>query len=169
MKADIIIRTETASDYAAIRRVTQAAFAPKAFSDGTEYLIPDRLRARGALDVSLVAEKGGELVGHAAFSKVTLDGQFDGWFGLGPIAVAIDHQRSGIGSALITTGFERIKAVQAKGCALIGDPKYYHRFGFVSDGALTYRDVPAEVVQWLGFDGSKAVGALEFSPAFDGD
>ncbi len=159
----MILRTERPSDIEAIYQLTKAAFAPMAYSDGTEQDCINALRDDGDLTLSLVAEIDDKIVGHVAFSPVTLNGTPDGWFGLGPISVATTHQKSGIGSALINHGLDWLKSQNAKGCVLIGDPNYYARFGFVSNGDLTYHDLPTEYVQWLGFDGHIASGKLIFS------
>ena len=163
----MIIRDEQPADIAAIHALTEIAFAPMAYSDGTEADCITKLRKDGDLTYSLVAVDEGEIVGHVAFSPVTLDGKSDGWFGLGPISVTPTRQKSGIGSALIHEGLNRLRAINAKGCTLIGDPNYYSRFGFVSDGTLTYHDLPTEYVQWLGFDGHTARGKLIYSPGLE--
>ncbi|WP_420862366.1 GNAT family N-acetyltransferase [Algirhabdus cladophorae] len=161
----MLIRAEKLGDAEAIHDITAMAFAPKAFSDGTEAALPAALNADGDMVLSLVAVDT-EIVGHVAFSTVTFDGRDMGWIGLGPVAVHPDRQLQGIGSALITQGLDQIKALGAKGCVLVGDPKYYHRFGFVGDGALRYQDLPVELVQWVSFDGSAPKGILGFAPAF---
>ena len=160
------IRTEAPEDADAIYALTAAAFAPMAFSDGTEAALTRALRIDGDLTLSLVAVNGAEIVGHVAFSPVTIDGILDGWFGLGPVSVRPALQRRGIGTALIRQGLETLKSKNAKGCALIGNPDYYHRFGFQSDGGLTYGDLPVRLVQWVAFGDSPARGALAFAPAF---
>jgi putative acetyltransferase len=78
-----------------------------------------------------------------------------------------DKQRKGIGSALINEGLAILRANGAKGCVLIGDPAYYGRFGFRSDGNLSYQDLPAQYVQSLPFQNETANGQLKFSPAFN--
>jgi putative acetyltransferase len=130
------------------------------FSDGSEPDCINQLRNDGDLTLSLVAQVNKEIVGHVAFSPVTLNNVSDSWFGLGPISVHPEHQRSRIGSALINDGLRQLKDRNAKGCVLIGDPNYYSRFGFVSDGELTYHDLPTQYVQWLGFNGNVASGKL---------
>lgn len=67
----MIIRQETASDIDAISEVTIAAFQTLAISQHTEQYIVKALRDADALTVSLVAEFGGQVVGHVAFSPVT--------------------------------------------------------------------------------------------------
>jgi len=166
--ASINIRTEQAADTGAIHRLTQLAFEPKAFSDGTEADVIDRLRANGDLTLSLVALVNAEIVGHVAFSPITIGEFTDNWYGLGPVSVHPDHQYNGIGSALISEGLKILQNQNAEGCALIGDPKYYSRFGFVSNGEVSYSDVPSHIVQWLSFGEQTPAGALIFNTAFDG-
>jgi putative acetyltransferase len=163
----IQIRDERPVDHAIIHALTAAAFAPMPFSDGTEPDIIAALRAAGDLALSLVADVGGQVAGHVAFSPATIAGRHDGWFALGPIAVAPALQRQGIGRALITAGLERLQMMQAKGCVLIGNPAYYGRFGFVGDGRLQHAGLDAVIVQWLGFGGQVPPrGELAFAPGF---
>ncbi len=141
------IRSEQDGDEQAIHDLTVMAFAPMPFSDGTEATTIRGLRADGNLTISLVAANDTGIIGHIAFSPVTIDGKSDGWYGLGPVSVHPDFQRIGIGTELINDGLSMLKTLDARGCALIGKPDYYRRFGFISDGQLGYRDVPAKHVQ----------------------
>jgi len=167
----VLIREELPADHAAIHHLTKIAFEPKKFSDGTEPDIIDKLRADGDLALSLVAEKNTDIVGHVAFSAVVIGPDATGkfthdWYGLGPIAVNPELQGTGIGSSLVQHGLQILREKDARGCALIGDPKYYSRFGFVSDGNVQYGDLPSEHVQWLSFGESQPAGELVFCPAF---
>lgn len=166
--SSVSIRPETPADFAGIRQLTDTAFAPMSFSDGTEGACIEELRADGDLTISLVAETApGQLVGHVAFSPATVGGDATGWYGLGPVAVLPDQQRSGIGSALINEGLARLRAAGAKGCVLIGNPTYYVRFGFAADGRVSYRTLPAKNVMWLGFGDHTASGVLKFSAGLE--
>ena len=162
----MIIRAEQAGDISPIHRLTAEAFAPMSFSDGTEPDVIDSLRAVGDLTLSLVAIEYQVLAGHVAFSPVNISGVKKAWYGLGPVSVIPELQRKGIGSALINDGLGSLRNLGAHGCALIGDPNYYSRFGFVSDGNLHYEGVPDNHVQWLSFDNAQPKGQLVFSPAF---
>lgn len=162
----LIIRDEEISDAQAIYDLTAIAFKPMAYSDGTEAPLVGQLREDGDLTISLVATRDEKVIGHVAFSPVTINNIHDHWYGLGPISVHPDVQKQGIGSQLIREGFIRLKALGAKGCALIGDPKYYKRFGFENDGKLSYANVPKEAVMWIGFDNEPQEGILKFSSAF---
>ena len=72
MKDKIHIRSETDADVNSIAEVTVAAFRTLAISNQTEQFIIAALRAAKALTVSLVAEVNGRVVGHVAFSPVTI-------------------------------------------------------------------------------------------------
>lgn len=161
------IRTERPADDAAIDDLTRVAFEPMPFSSGTEAPIIRALRTAGDLTLSLVAEEEGPIVGHIAFSPVTIDGVHGGWFGLGPIAVRADRQRQGIGKALIARGLELLRQRGAAGVALIGNPDIYGRVGFESDGLLAYGDLDRRYVQRLVLSGPPPRGELRFAPGFD--
>ena len=160
------IRPEQSGDEAAIHDLTQTAFATMPFSDGTEGPVIDALRRDGDLTLSLVAVEGDRIVGHIAFSPVTIDGNHGGWFGLGPISVLPEMQRRGIGKALIAAGLDFLRQHGAAGCALIGDPTYYSRVGFVSNGALQYSNLDRKFVQFIVLDGPEPRGSLKFAPGF---
>lgn len=162
-----ILRLEQPGDEPGIRPLTEVAFKPMPFSDGTEAPIIDDLRRDGDLTLSIVATRAGEIVAHLAFSPVTIDGRPGKWLGLGPVSVLPDLQGQGIGTAIIEEGLSILRSTDIAGCILTGDPRYYRRFGFRSNGKLTYRDVPPAFIQVLRFRHEDAVGRLAFSPAFE--
>ena len=163
----IALRPERNGDAAAIRAIVTAAFLGAEHSSGTEGAIVDALRASDMLTVSLVADEDGEIVGHVAFSPITIDGADLNWFGLGPVAVSPDHQRRGIGARLIEAGLAQLREAGAQGCVVLGDPGYYARFGFASAPTLTYPGVPAEYFQRLAFAGAGPTGTVAYSACFD--
>jgi putative acetyltransferase len=120
------------------------------------------------LAVSLVAVQGGEVVGHVAFSPVSIAGAGGGWYGLGPVSVEPALQGRGVGQALIRAGIERLVERDAAGCVVLGDPGYYRRFGFESDPALYYADAPAPYFQRLVLKGPSPRGEAVYHPAFGG-
>jgi putative acetyltransferase len=101
MKPKIVLRSETSSDIGAITEVTIAAFNTLAISNHTEQFIIEALRTAEALSLSLVAELDGRVIGHIAFSPVTISDGTRNWYGLGPVSVLPEYQRKGIGKALI--------------------------------------------------------------------
>jgi putative acetyltransferase len=166
MTDQVLIRSETSADAGAIAEVTVAAFRTLAISQLTEHFIVAALRAAGALTISLVAEADGRVVGHIAFSPVTISDGSSHWYGLGPVSVLPEYQRRGIGSALIEEGLARLKDLGARGCCLVGHPEYYKRFGFQNVQGLVYEGVPDEVFFAMSFDGHMPQGMVEFHEAF---
>lgn len=163
----ISIRPEAEGDAPAIHALTKAAFRLVDHSDGSEPRIVDTLRRDGDLALSLVAVNMDEaVVGHIAFSPVSIGDGSPGWFGLGPISVIPTRQNTGIGSMLVEAGLEELRHRGARGCVLLGDPAYYGRFGFVHDPALTYPGPPAEYFQRLVLAGEAPSGIVTYAPAF---
>jgi putative acetyltransferase len=162
----MIIRSEIPSDIEEIRALVTAAFKGAPHTSGTEAAIVDALRDGRTLTISLVADADGELIGQVAFSPVSIDGKQIGWYGLGPVTVRKDMQRSGIGKALINVGIERLTAIGAQGCVVLGDPAYYSRFGFESDPYIRFPGVPEQYFQRLKFNGQAPSGIVEYHAAF---
>lgn len=160
----MLIRNETVGDIPAIRRVVTDALRMLAQSTGTEARIVERLRAEGALALSLVAEEDGEVIGYLAASAARIGTQ-DGWGLIGPLAVTPARHRAGIGTALMTEALRRLRTTN-RGAVLVGDPAYYGRFGFRAFPGLGVAGLPPEVVQALPFDGIEPRGELIHHPAF---
>jgi len=102
MNPTLTIRDETSADIEAITTVTMAAFQTLDISDHTEHFIVPALRAAHALTLSLVAELDGRVVGHIAFSPVTLSDGTAGWYGLGPVSVLPALHRQGMPQGTVT-------------------------------------------------------------------
>ena len=126
----IKIRPETLKDYAAIARVNARAFNPHV----SVPLIVDLHRHRTRFDpeLSLVAEVDGQIAGHVLFSPQTirLMEQSIDVVNLSPLAVAPEHQRTGVGRALVEEGHRIVKAKGYPLSFLIGHSAYYPRFGY---------------------------------------
>jgi putative acetyltransferase len=165
----IQLRDEVNEDAAVITSVTVAAFETLEISSHTEQFIVEALRTAGALTLSLVAEVDGRVVGHIAFSPVSISDGTPGWYGLGPVSVLPDYQRQGIGKALIREGLTRLKALGARGCCLVGHPEYYPKFGFQNVPGLVVEGVPDEAFFALGFDGQIPQGEVTFHEGFAAD
>lgn len=162
----MIVRKERESDCGAISAVTEAAFADHPHSRQTEQFIINALRAGDALSLSLVAEIDGRVVGHIAFSPVTISDGSQDWYGVGPVSVTPELQRRGIGKALINDGLSRLKASGAKGVVLVGDPEYYKRFGFKNLSQLTLDGVPQQYFLALPLTDGEARGTVVFHSGF---
>jgi putative acetyltransferase len=169
MNPKIVIRNETHDDICAITEVTIAAFKTLKISNHTEQFIIEALRAAKALTVSLVAEMDGQVIGHIAFSPVTISDGTPNWYGLGPVSVLPEYQRQGIGKALIREGMSRLRDINAQGCCLVGHPDYYRRFGFTNNPELVHEGVPPEVFFALSFEGHTPKGTVTFHEGFKAD
>ncbi len=162
----LLIRPEAAGEEQAIGQLIARAFEGHVHSDGTEPDIVERLRKEREPMLSLVAERGGAICGHVAFSPVTISDGTTGWFGLGPLSVEPACQHQGIGSALVREGIARLRADGATGCVVLGEPDYYGRFGFAHDPALLFPGVPGPYFQRVVWSGATPQGDVSYSPAF---
>jgi putative acetyltransferase len=120
----VAVHPERPGDVGAIHAVHAASFPTD-----LEARLVDLLRAAGRLRVSLVAEVGGAVVGHIAFSPVTAPSGTAG-AGLAPVAVTEPHRRQGIAAALVRAGLEACRAAGFGWAVVMGEPAYYSRFGF---------------------------------------
>jgi putative acetyltransferase len=164
----IIVRPELAGDRDAIRRVNELAF-----EGPTEAEIVDALRDSDAWlpSLSLVAEDGTGIVGHALFSLVRLDSGPE-LLSLGPMAVLPERQRGGVGTALVRRGVQRARGTEYPLVVVLGHPDYYPRFGFRPArryGIETPYDAPDEA--WMAlrlpaYD-DRVRGTVLYPPAWD--
>ncbi|MFJ9369104.1 GNAT family N-acetyltransferase [Nocardia sp. NPDC101769] len=139
----MLIRRERTGDAAAIDAVHRSAFDRSADADGdtpssepigdpVEVGLVRLLRDDGSAwipTLSLVAEFHDQIVGHVCLTRATI-GPFP-VLALGPIGVRSDHQRKGIGSALMHAALGAADALDEPLVGLLGSLEYYPRFGFV--------------------------------------
>ncbi|EME38675.1 hypothetical protein DOTSEDRAFT_48196 [Dothistroma septosporum NZE10] len=168
----ISIRPEIACglDASQIRDVIQTAFAAKSHLDHQEAEIVDSLRKSGALSISLLAflheEHRDTMIGHVAASPILINGVKRGWYGLGPVSVRPAHQGQGIGSALVEGSLKALQGLGAAGCVVAGSPKYYQRFSFEHDPAMTFEGAPAKSFQRIILNGPAVDGEITYHDAF---
>lgn len=157
----MIIRKETPADVAEIRKLVGRVFPTLQESE-----LVDRLRFAGDGIISLVAVDDGLVIGHALLSKVTTSFRA---LGLGPVSVASDRQRTGVGSRLITASLAIAHEEGWEAVFVLGNPKFYERFGFdraAASGFLSPYAGPHFMV--LAFSGRLPVttGKVEYPSAF---
>jgi putative acetyltransferase len=124
------VREEKPDDKTEVRRVNEAAFGRPDEAD-----LVDRLREEGAILASLVAEVVTQIVGHILFSRMwieTTESHVEA-VALAPMAVMPEHQRHGIGGAMIRAGLDLLRARGEAIVIVLGHPNYYPRFGFSSE------------------------------------
>jgi putative acetyltransferase len=129
----VIIRRELPGDEDAIRRVHLLAFRQPPDEDPPEAGLVGELRATADWipPLSLVALAGDEIVGHVVCTRGRLGATNEPVLGLGPIGVDPEHQGRGVGQALMYAVLGAADALGEPLVALVGDPGYYRRFGFV--------------------------------------
>lgn len=169
------VRIERPADQHAVRRVNEAAFGRPDEAD-----IVDRLRMGSPDYLGLVAVEGEAVRGHIAFTPVTFEPARPGStaYGLAPMAVLPEHQRSGVGGALVRAGLDACRGRGAGGVVVLGHPAYYPRFGFRPASAFGLRcayDVPDEAFMALALrpsalDGpaGTVAGTVHYHPALAG-
>ncbi|MFC6704331.1 GNAT family N-acetyltransferase [Flexivirga alba] len=133
------IRPEQPDDSDAIRAVTAAAFRGAAYSappvtpggDPGEATLVSWLRDDPGWipELSLVAIEDEKVLGHVVCTRAHVGDQSA--LGLGPLSVSPQRQKSGIGSALVQAVLAAAAARGESLVALLGEPAYYGRFGFV--------------------------------------
>lgn len=166
----LTIRPEQPADLSAIHHVHTQAFGQPQEGD-----LVDALRSAGALTLSLVAVTDGRVVGHIAFSPVTITSHTVPIeaLGLAPMGVLPAYQRTGIGSRLVEAGLETCRKMGYSLVVVLGHPHYYPRFGFTPSkpyGIVWEHDAPDEafMVRELK-EGvlAQTRGVVRFRPEFD--
>lgn len=122
----MFLRRATPADLPAIAAIHSAAFGQQAEPDLALALVADGWVIEA---LSLIVEIDGAPIGHVMCSRGSVDGVPAP--GLGPIGILPAHQRSGAGSALMHASIAAADALGEPLIALLGDPRYYSRFGFV--------------------------------------
>lgn len=138
-----VIRPARASDDAAIRRVTAAAFGDEHVAELVDVLVAGPARA------SLVAEQDGAVAGHVLLSRGWVDAERElvEVLVLSPLSVDPSRQRRGIGSALVRAALEAAESLGTPAVFLEGDPHYYSRFGFVAGSSREFARPSVRVPQ----------------------
>ncbi|HLL31721.1 MAG TPA: N-acetyltransferase [Allosphingosinicella sp.] len=162
------IRPETGEDAEGVRAVHLAAFPTSAEAD-----LVNRLHKDFDSEISLVAEQGGEIVGHVMLSRMSVsgDGRAFRALGLAPVAVLPGAQGSGVGSELIRSALAIARTLGEELIFVLGDPDYYTRFGFSAEAAAPFASPysgPHFMALWLRPDpAAAAAGSAAYAPAFE--
>lgn len=77
-----------------------------------------------------------------------------------------EYQRQGIGKSLINKGLSLLKEMGGEGCALVGDPEYYKKFGFRNHPELIHEGIPQEFFVVLPFTEKIPKGIVVFHEGF---
>ena len=173
IEGTVTVRSERPEDHAAISEVLHLAFK----GDGEVGLVEALRKTKEFIpELSLVALKGGSVVGHILFHPITIraEGRSIAALALAPLSVRPEHQNAGIGFVLTQQGLARCRDLGHRIVIVIGHPAYYPRFGFVQampKGLAAPFKVPSEAFLVLelvpgALDGVH--GMVEFPHEFDG-
>jgi putative acetyltransferase len=164
-----LIRPETAADHEAVRRVNRLAFG-----QDQEARLVDALRAGGYVRLSLVAEQGGQVVGHILFSDLPIltDAGTAPALALAPMAVLPDFQNQGIGSALVRRGLALCRERGHRIVVVLGHPHFYPRFGFSSNLAAALASPFGGGDSWMAMELlpgalNGVTGQVRYPPPFE--
>jgi putative acetyltransferase len=130
MPESTVIRDEARADEPAIHEIHVLAFPGP-----DEARLVDALRQSGDAAISLVAVRGDRILGHILLSRLTAPMRA---LSLAPVAVRPEFQRRGIGSALVRGGLDRARRDGWEAVFVLGDVRYYSRFGFSVEAARGY-------------------------------
>lgn len=122
----MLIRTEIGVDAASIDTLLRRSFETSAEAE-----LVQQLREDGLLTLGVVAtDEEGQVLGYAAFSPVTLNGEDRQWVGLAPLVVDESVRGQGLGKQLIYEGLDTLNEFGYAAVVVMGDPAYYGRLGF---------------------------------------
>ena len=136
---NISIRNEQEKDYRRVEEITRAAFSyPERIERGGigcpyEHWMVNELRKRdGIPELSLVAVDDNIIVGHIICSKAEVRLSTDAIpvLNFGPLSVLPEHQRKGVGKALIKSMICKATELGFGAILFFGRPEYYPQFGF---------------------------------------
>jgi putative acetyltransferase len=160
----VAIRLEEAGDASQIRDLLEACFPGYGEAD-----LVDALRRDGDLVLALVAEDQGVVIGHIAFSRLTVEGEEGGFSGvaLAPLAVYPEYQQQGVATRLVREGHACLAAMGEKLSVVVGDPVYYGRFGYSHRRAVYFAsDYQSPYLMALSFGSAPWEGRLVYPRAF---
>lgn len=144
----IVIEAERPGDTEARERLLDRAFGPARFRKTCQTLRAGRLPARG---LSLVARCGGEVVGTVRLWHVMAGGVPA--LMLGPLAVDSRLRSQGLGATLMIAALDRAKALGHGAVLLVGDARYYAKFGFKREPVQNLRlPGPVDAERFLGLE-----------------
>ena len=130
----MILRPVVTADYPALEALTRDAFWDVYKPGCDEHYLVHLLHKQKASALELVAEEGSALIGHAVCVPAQLhvaDGRIlTDVLCLGPLTVAPDWQRKGVGSALMNRVVSLAREQRWRAIFLTGSPVYYGRFGY---------------------------------------
>ena len=171
--AEIIIRGEAVAE-----RPTSDEILRQAYGRDDELRLAAALRVAAEFNpnLSIVAANGGELLGYALYSRVTIIGST----GVVPAAalavlgVRPERRKLGVGERLVRHGLERCRGLGVDLVFAMVRPDFFARLGFraaVPEGLTPDLVLPSEQFSVFDLNGSRlgrVKGTVSFPAAFRG-
>lgn len=133
---EITIRKEQVSDWHEAEIMTKAAFWNLHVPGCDEHYLVHLLRtdAKYIPELTRVAEVGGRVVGAIYYTKSTIrcGESATEVVTFGPLCVAPEFQKKGIGGKLLTETMQLARELGYKAIIIFGEPEYYPKFGFIT-------------------------------------
>lgn len=150
MKQDsMVIRGERREEYRQVEELVRESFWDVYRPGCWEHYVLHVLREQADYvpELSLVAEKDGELIGQIAFVRTTLtadDGRRIPLMTMGPLCIAPAYKRQGYGKRLLEEALRRAAALGCGALCFEGDIAFYGKSGFTyaSSFGLRYHGLP---------------------------
>jgi putative acetyltransferase len=159
-----VMRLEEPRDAAQIRDLLEASFP--GFG---EAILVDRLRSDGDLDLALVAEDQGVVIGYIAFSRLMIedgDHPFHA-VALAPLAIYPEYQQQGVATRLVREGHACLAAMGVTLSVVLGEPGYYGRFGYSNRRVANFEsEYQSPYLMALSFGAAPWEGRLVYPAAF---
>lgn len=159
-----IMRLEEPRDAQQVRDLLEASFP-----GFVEAVLVDRLRSDGDIDLSLVAEDQGVVVGYVAFSRLMVEGGDQPFraAALAPLAVYPEYQQQGVATRLVREAHACLAAMGLTLSVVLGEPSYYGRFGYSNRRvALFESEFQSPYLMALSFGAAPWEGRLVYPAAF---
>lgn len=142
---DLIIRQETENDYREVEALTREAFWNLYVPGCDEHYLVHVMRQHPDFlpELDYVAVLDGKIVGNIMYAKSSLvsdSGARLETLTFGPVSVLPEHQRKGIGSALIRLTVAQAISSGYKAIVIYGHPHNYCKHGFVGSKSLNVSD-----------------------------
>ena len=161
----LTIRDSVKADVAAIESLYPAAFPE-------EDLVPlvNSLLREPKIALSLVAAIDSEIAANVIFTRCGVEGRDVEAALRGPLAVAPEWQKQGIGTAIVGAGLRRLQDARVGLVLVLGDPAYYGGLGFSPESlveppyALPPEWAGAWQSQYLGDNAGPCAGKLSVPP-----
>lgn len=138
----MIIKEPTIDDYPQVSSLLAKAFAPSAY----ESLLVRGLRENGKIAADYIIEENGNITAYICYLTAYNFCREEIGYHLAPVAVRPEKQRKGLGQRIIRKTLRELGGTRH--IYVLGDPKYYSRFGLKADNHKDAFSIHLENTLW---------------------